>query len=132
MRDKLTQEEHFWKSHRRNADINNHFMELVRTNNITANELEALIARRPEIWGRFANWIDKLPLTILELDAVGPSKAGSAKCPTCGDEPAQDCGYGEYDREGDFDCTHPDSGKLECPCIHTQCANCAKRGGVGI
>jgi len=39
------------------------FLELVDhpTNPITRADLEAMIARRPERWGRFAPWLEKLP-----------------------------------------------------------------------
>lgn len=57
----MTQEQHFWTSHYRSAAIKSHFVRLVTTGNITADELEKLIARRPEVWGRFSDWIAKLP-----------------------------------------------------------------------
>ncbi len=47
-----------------------------------------------------------------------------AMCRVCGEREAQDCGYGEYDREGDFDCTHEKAGELECPCVECICSVC--------
>lgn len=44
------------------ADGNRLFLEMVDhpTNPITRVDLEALIARRPERWGRFSGWLEVL------------------------------------------------------------------------
>jgi hypothetical protein len=55
-----TQYQHFWSAHRNHADGNNTFLELVK-GGMTAVELKALIAKRPSLWGRFSNWVGKLP-----------------------------------------------------------------------
>jgi hypothetical protein len=52
--------DYFWESHRRVADANKTFMELVLSG-LTKRELERLIERRPAAWRRFSLWLDKLP-----------------------------------------------------------------------
>ena len=48
-------------------------------------------------------------------------------CVNCGSLNGGDCGYGERDYySGEFDCTHPDAGELECPCYETFCEKCRK------
>ena len=42
------------------AALNEAFMYHV-SEGMTKGELQALIAKRPEVYSRFANWIDKLP-----------------------------------------------------------------------
>jgi hypothetical protein len=64
-----TQVQHFEAAHRKIADLNAAFMELVNhpTNPMTREDIEALIARRPEHYGRFAGFIDKLPSRFINL-----------------------------------------------------------------
>lgn len=51
----------FWRAHRRIADANETFLELVNgPNPITRAELAAAIEKRPEVWGRFAAWLSRL------------------------------------------------------------------------
>lgn len=61
-----TQAQHYELARRRLADANAVFMELVThpTNPMTREDLEALIARRPERYGRFAGWLYKLPCRV--------------------------------------------------------------------
>ena len=60
---KLTQAQHYELARRNNADINATFMELVncKENPLTREDLEANIKRRPELWGRFAGFLNTLP-----------------------------------------------------------------------
>jgi hypothetical protein len=60
---KPTQREMFYQEHRKIADGNNAFMELVR-GGLKREELERLIAKRPSLWSRFSNWLDKLPSEV--------------------------------------------------------------------
>lgn len=55
----MTQLQHYYKSQRKIADINNTFMDMVK-NGLSKKELQMNINRRPELWGRFSNWLDKL------------------------------------------------------------------------
>ena len=55
-----TQEQQFWQAHRKIADGNEAFLFLVQEG-MTREELQTNINRRPSLWGRFANWLDKLP-----------------------------------------------------------------------
>ena len=59
----LTQMQQYEQAHRRLADANNAFMECVtcRDNPMTREDLEALIARHPERYGRFAGFLKTLP-----------------------------------------------------------------------
>ncbi len=36
-------------------------MELLRNNDITKKELEKLIEKRPEVWGKFKIYLNRLP-----------------------------------------------------------------------
>jgi arsenate reductase-like glutaredoxin family protein len=56
----MTQEQMFWKAHRQIADANETFMQLVK-DGMTREELKKNIEKRPELWGRFSNWLEKLP-----------------------------------------------------------------------
>jgi len=55
-----TQMQHFYASHRIVSDANETFLMLVK-NGMTRKELETNIKRRPLLWSRFSNWLDKLP-----------------------------------------------------------------------
>jgi hypothetical protein len=59
----LTQAQHYELAQRKIASLNEAFMELVNhaTNPMTAEDLQSLIARRPNVYGRFAGFVDKLP-----------------------------------------------------------------------
>lgn len=51
------------RSHRQVADLNLEFMALANhpTNPLTREDLEANIARRPTLWGRFSGYLGTLP-----------------------------------------------------------------------
>ena len=55
-----SQRQMFYASHRKIADANELFLEFV-SEGLTKVDLERLIARRPSLWGRFSNWLPKLP-----------------------------------------------------------------------
>ena len=59
----LTQAQMFELARRANAALDQTFMELVNhpTNPMTREDLEANIKRRPELWGRYAGFLDVLP-----------------------------------------------------------------------
>lgn len=59
----LTQMQLFDLARRANAALDQTFMELVNhpTNPMTREDLEANIKRRPELWGRYAGFLDVLP-----------------------------------------------------------------------
>lgn len=57
---KPTQEQLYWNAERRAGVINETFLDAVR-DGLTRRELVSLIAKRPMIWERFSNWLDKLP-----------------------------------------------------------------------
>lgn len=55
-----TQEQMFYKASRQIADTNQLFMELVKEG-LTREELARNIELRPQLWGRYESWLDKLP-----------------------------------------------------------------------
>jgi len=57
---KPTQMQLFYQAHRRIADANETFLELVASG-MTREDLQRNIGRRPQLWGRFNNWLDVLP-----------------------------------------------------------------------
>lgn len=57
---KPSQRQMCYEAERRAADVNVLFLELVE-DGMTRKELEANIKRRPALWGRFSNWLTKLP-----------------------------------------------------------------------
>lgn len=59
----MNQLQHFELARRAIADRNAAFVELVtcKTNPLTRRDLEALIAKRPDRYGAYAGWLDKLP-----------------------------------------------------------------------
>jgi len=56
----MTQLQMFYKAQKNNHEVNETFLELVR-DGLTRDELQQNINKRPELWGRFKNWLDKLP-----------------------------------------------------------------------
>ncbi len=50
----------FYDAHRHMADVNNTFLDMVK-GGLTSDDLMKLIERDPQVWSRFANWLDKLP-----------------------------------------------------------------------
>ena len=59
-----TQEQMYYGAFAKRARVNEAFMEMVQKNDITSEELEKLIAKRPHIYGHLINWIKKLPKEI--------------------------------------------------------------------
>ena len=58
---RMSQTQMYWAAHRKSADVNITFMEMVQSDNpLTKAELEKLIEKRPELWGRFSNWLKVL------------------------------------------------------------------------
>lgn len=55
-----TQAQIYWEEHRKIANLNQAFMDMVK-DGMTAKELEALIEKRPQVYSRFSHWIPKLP-----------------------------------------------------------------------
>jgi len=55
-----TQAQMFYDAGRQIAETNILFLELVQ-DGLTRRELARNIERRPSLWGRFENWLDKLP-----------------------------------------------------------------------
>lgn len=56
----VTQEHMFYRAQRQIADANLLFLELVE-DGLTREELQTNINRRPSLWSRYVNWLDKLP-----------------------------------------------------------------------
>ena len=58
-----TQFQMFYEAHRRIADLNNAFMDLVpdASNPMTKQDLERLIARWPEKYGMFVEFLKAMP-----------------------------------------------------------------------
>ena len=50
----------FYRASRHNAELDMLFSELVKSG-LTREELLKNIERRPYLWGRFSNWLDRLP-----------------------------------------------------------------------
>lgn len=59
----MNQREMYYQAERRSAERDLTFLELVQhpTNPLTKRDLVANIERRPELWGRYTGWVDKLP-----------------------------------------------------------------------
>lgn len=55
-----TQHQMFYEASRRAADLNVWFLDIV-AGGLTHEELKRNIERRPALWGRFSNWLDRLP-----------------------------------------------------------------------
>jgi hypothetical protein len=55
-----TQMQIYEQERRKIAAENETFLEIVK-DGLTKSELKALIARRPALWKRFENWLEKLP-----------------------------------------------------------------------
>ena len=58
-----TQQQIFWEAHRRVADANDAFMDLIncKENPMTRRDLESLIRRNPARYSLFSGFLDKLP-----------------------------------------------------------------------
>lgn len=57
-----SQTQMFYRASRQTSEVNQLFLDLVE-DGLTRSELERNIARRPQLWGRFSSWLDKLPET---------------------------------------------------------------------
>lgn len=55
-----TQTQIFYDERKKIAGADELFMEMVKEG-MTRDELVKLIEKRPELWGRFSNWIGVLP-----------------------------------------------------------------------
>lgn len=55
-----TQVQMYYAAERQAAEVNLQFLEFVK-DGLTREELQTNIDRRPALWGRFANWLDRLP-----------------------------------------------------------------------
>lgn len=55
-----TQRQMFYEAHRQVAELNAWFLDIV-AGGLTHEELKRNIERRPDLWGRFSNWLDRLP-----------------------------------------------------------------------
>ena len=81
-----TQQQIFWESHRRIADANDAFMDLIncKENPMTRQDLESLIRRNPARYGRFSGFLDKPPeeQTVMKT----PTNEQIASCADLWDE----------------------------------------------
>ena len=58
---RLSQAQLYWQERRKIADANLTFLEMLKGDRpITNAELEQLIEKRPELWGRFSGFLGKL------------------------------------------------------------------------
>lgn len=73
---KPTQEQMYYAAEKRSADLNNAMMELIKDkdNPLTNADLQALIDRRPEVYGRFSGFLGKLP----DAQPEAPAEASEA------------------------------------------------------
>lgn len=55
-----TQLQIFYEESHNLAEVQIQFLEFVK-DGLTRQELQRNIDRRPELWGRFSNWLEKLP-----------------------------------------------------------------------
>lgn len=51
----------YWESHRKIADGNLAFMEMVQSGDMDRAMLGKLLVKRPEVYSRFSNWMEVLP-----------------------------------------------------------------------
>ena len=58
-----TQLQMFYAEQRKIAEANETFLFMVKEG-MTREELAKCIERRPALWQRFENWLDKLPSTV--------------------------------------------------------------------
>jgi len=54
----MTQLQMFYAEQRKIAEGNRQFLEFVKDGTMDKVTLRRLIAKRPALWGRFANWLD--------------------------------------------------------------------------
>lgn len=58
-----TQQQMFYQAQKQLGETNELFLELVQ-HGLTREELALNIKRRPALWSRWENWLDKLPSNI--------------------------------------------------------------------
>ena len=56
----MNQIQMYYAAVRRDGELNELFLELVR-DGMTRDELQKLIDKRPERYGRFSGWLERLP-----------------------------------------------------------------------
>lgn len=54
-----TQKQMYYDAVKKSAELDKLFLDFVN-DGMTRAELQTNIDRRPEVWGRFSNWLDKL------------------------------------------------------------------------
>lgn len=59
---------------------------------------------------------DLLVLNIEPIDSKWTDDSKVQPCPICLENKSSNCGYGEYDYFGDFDCTHENAGQIGWVC----------------
>ena len=57
-----TQQSMYYDAVAKSARANETFLVLVQSG-MTRSDLELNMARRPSLWSRYANWLDKLPVS---------------------------------------------------------------------
>lgn len=58
--DAMNQKQMFYRAQKRSAEADQLFLDMV-SDGLTREELETNIKRRPELWGRWEGWLEKLP-----------------------------------------------------------------------
>jgi hypothetical protein len=56
-----TQTQMYYEAESRSGQLNELFMDMVREGDMTQEDLDALIVKRPHVYGRFSGLRDKLP-----------------------------------------------------------------------
>ena len=56
----MDQKQLYYRAASRSADADKTFLEIVKQG-LTRKELQHNIDKRPALWSRFSNWLDKLP-----------------------------------------------------------------------
>ena len=57
----MNQLQMYYAAEAKSARLNQAFLEMVE-DGMTSEELQSLIDRRPNVYGRFSGWLDKLPM----------------------------------------------------------------------
>lgn len=73
-----TQEQMYYAAEKRSADLNNAMMEAMTDphNPLTNADLQALIDKRPEVYGRFSGFLGKLPDAPADAQPEAPARKG--------------------------------------------------------
>jgi hypothetical protein len=56
----MTQKQMYYQAVRKASECNQLFLQFVK-DGMTREQLEKLIQKRPSLWGRFSNWLERLP-----------------------------------------------------------------------